>query len=168
MPRGALSWARLMVSRGTVIWGGGSNPSVVGGHSCIYMHILAIYMHIWHIHAYTCIDLGRVYIHAYMCIYMHICIYAHLHTYKCIYMSIHTYTYIYVHIRSNLYLNMLHQIEVWRCFGAEAADILWLLGVIQSARSPVIGHGTESTSSVMAWGASLRIQEGAAEAQEAC
>ena len=63
---------------------------------------------------------------------------------------------------------MLHQIEVWRCFGAEAADILWLLGVIQSAISPVIGHGTESTSSVMARGASLRIQEGAAEAQEAC
>jgi hypothetical protein len=65
-------------------------------------------------------------------------------------------------------MNMLHQIEVWRCFGAEAVDILWLLGVIQSARSPVIGHGTESTSSVMARGASLRIQEGAAEAQEAC
>ncbi len=47
---------------------------------------------------------------------------------------------------------MLHQIEVCRCFGAEAADILWLLGGIQSTRSPVIGHGTESTSSVMAWG----------------
>ena len=83
-------------------------------------------------------------------------------------MSIHTYTYIYVHIRSNSYLNMLHQIEAWRCFGAEAADILWLLGVIQYARSPVIGHGTESMSSVMALGVSLRIQEGAAEAQEAC
>ncbi len=53
-------------------------------------------------------------------------------------------------------------------FGAEAADILWLLGGIQSARSPVIGHGTESTSSAMAWGSSLRIQAGAAEAQEAC
>jgi hypothetical protein len=101
-------------------------------------------------------------------IYVHTCIYAHLHTYTYIYLSIHTYKYIYVHICSNLYLDMLHQIEVWRCFGAEAADILWLLGVIQSARSPVIGHGTESTSSVMERGASLRIQEGAAEAQEAC
>ena len=92
----------------------------------------------------------------------------HLHTYTCIYVCIRTYTYIYVHICSNLYLKMLHQIEFWRCFGAETADILWLLGVIQSARSPVIGHGTESTSSVMAWGASLRIQAGAAVAQEAC
>ena len=101
MPRGALGWASLMVSRGTVIWGGGSNPSVFGGHSCIYMHILAIYMHICHIHAYTCIDLGREYIHAYMCICMHTCIYAHLHTYTCIYVCIHTYTYVYVHIRSN-------------------------------------------------------------------
>ena len=55
MPRGALSWARLMVSRGTVIWGGGSNPSVVGGHSCIYMHILAIYMHDIACMEYTCI-----------------------------------------------------------------------------------------------------------------
>ena len=63
---------------------------------------------------------------------------------------------------------MLHQIEVWRCFGAEAADILWLLGGIQSAISPVICHGTESMSSVTVWGASLRIQAGAAEAQEAC
>ena len=89
-------------------------------------------------------------------------IYRHIHLYTYIY------TYIYVHICSNLYLDMLHQIEVWRCFGAEAADILWLLGVIQSAISPVIGHGSESTSSVMARGASLRIQEGAAEAQEAC
>ncbi len=99
---------------------------------------------------------------------MHIWIYAHLHTYTYIYVSICTHTYIYIHICSNLYLDMLHQIEVWRCFGAEAADILWLLVRIQSARSPVIGHGTESTSSVIAWGASLRIQAGAAEAQEAC
>ncbi len=101
-------------------------------------------------------------------IYAHTCIYWHLPTYTYIYVSIHTYTYIYVHICSDLYLNMLHQIKVWRCFGADAADILLLLGVIQSARSPVIGHGPESTSSVMAWGASLRIQAGAAEAQEAC
>ena len=137
------------------------------GHSCIYMHILAIYMHIWHIHAYTCIDLGRVYIHAYMCKYVHTFIYLHIHAYTYIYVQIHAYTCIYVHICSNLYFKMLHQIEVWRCFGAAAADILWLLGGIQSAKSPVIGHGTESTSSVMAWGASLRIQEGAAEAQEA-
>ena len=95
MPRGVLCWARLMVSTETVIWGGGINPSVLGGHSCIYMHILAIYMHIWHIHAYTCIDLGRVYIHAYMCIYYvtdrvkHICsntcIYLHILAYMCIY-----------------------------------------------------------------------------------
>ena len=99
MPRGALSWARLMVSRGTVIWGGGSNPSVVGGHSCIYMHILAIYMHIWHIHAYTCIDLGREYIHAYMCIYCvtdRVSLHGEHHT--CIYVQIHAYTCIYMHI----------------------------------------------------------------------
>ncbi len=101
-------------------------------------------------------------------IYVHTCIYVHIHTYTYIYVSIHTYTNIYIHICSNLYLNMLHQIEVWRCFGAEAADILWLLGVTQSARFPVIGHGSESTSSVMGLGASLRIQAGAVEAKEAC
>ncbi len=95
----------------------------------------------------------------------------HIREFTYIYIHIREYTYvyiIYIHICSNLYLDMLHQIEVWRCFGEEAADILWPLGGIQSARSPVIGHGTESTSSVMERGASLRIQAGAAEAQEAC
>ena len=120
MPRGALSWARLMVSRETVIWGGGFNPSVGGGHSCMYMHILAIYMHLWHIHAYTCIDLGREYIHTYMCIYVHTCIYAHQHTYTYIYVSIHTYTCIYMHICSNLYLDMLHQ--------NRGLEVLWSRG----------------------------------------
>ena len=89
MPRGALSWARLMVSRGTVIWGGGSNPSVVGGHSCIYMHILAIYMHVWNIHAGI-----------YTCIYVHIRAYMHMRSFTYIYIHIHLYTYIYVHIRA--------------------------------------------------------------------
>ena len=108
MPRGALSWARLMVSRGTVIWGGGSNPSVVGGHSCIYMHILAIYIHgiYMHIHALTwagniymhicaytvsqtkCPSTGNI-IHAYMFKFMHIL------AYTCIY-CVFSYMIIYI------------------------------------------------------------------------
>jgi hypothetical protein len=99
MPRGALSWARLMASRKTVIWDDGINLRVEGGCNWIYMHILAIYMHICHIHAYTSIDLGRVHIHAYMCIYFvtdRASRQGEHHT--CIYVQIHAYTYKYMHI----------------------------------------------------------------------
>ncbi len=68
MLRGALSWAHLMVSRGTVIWGGGMNPRGVGGHNlytCIYLQYTCIYGIYMHIHALTWAGL----------IYMHTCVY---------------------------------------------------------------------------------------------
>jgi hypothetical protein len=109
MPRGALSWALLMASRRTVIWGGGINTrvQVVGGHSWMYKHTLAIYMHIRHIHAYTYIDLGRVCIYTYTCIYVHILCHRQIvppggasYMCKCMHIiHIHAYT-VYVHICS--------------------------------------------------------------------
>ncbi len=87
------------LSRRTVIWGGGIDPRVVRGHSWIYMHILAIYMHICHIQAYTYIGLGMVYIHAYTCIFYvtdRVSLQGNIiHAYMFKYKNIHTFTCIY-------------------------------------------------------------------------
>ena len=87
MPWGALSGARWLPSMGNVFWGGGINSRVSGGHSRKYMHIRAIYMHIRHIHTYTCI-----YLHirsAFVCVHISVSCW-----------NIRAYTCIYVHIRA--------------------------------------------------------------------
>ncbi len=62
------------------------SEGVISGKTCIYIQNTCIYILYMHIHAYTYIDLGRTYIHAYMCKYMHV------HVYTYIYVHIHTYT----------------------------------------------------------------------------
>ena len=87
MPWGALSGARWLPSIGNVFWGIGINSRVSGDHSRKYMHIRAKYMHIRHIHTYTCI-----YLHirsAFVCVHISVSCW-----------NIRTYTCIYVHIRS--------------------------------------------------------------------
>ena len=133
--RGGLPWGFRRVQQRPRRRAYGAWNSLVGGHSCICVHILAIYMHIWHIHAYTCIDLGRAYIHAYMCIYYvtdrvslqgehDICIHVHIHAYTCIYcvcsyiiiyidydaIFVHILAYTCIYCQQQLYwiLNFLH------------------------------------------------------------
>ena len=136
---------------------------VIAGYTCIYLQYTCIYGIYMHIHALTWAGY----------IYMHICANTCIHSYTCIYMHIHTYMFKYMHIHA--YTCIYAQIYTQDAPSNRGLEVFWSGGCRHSMAAgcnPVFqiscDRPWDSTSSVMARGASLRIQEGAAEAQEAC